>query len=139
MTNEAIDALDDHVLVHDSVIVHPSLPPVSNPGGLINLSTRFDEFSLVITISYRGTLLEPNPFRPSADEVLEEEGQLRLARFLVGRVADRAKAERPGDLCIPTLSLENYLPRSCGGVRNLALGARSHTEAKGWLAIVCHF
>lgn len=107
MTNEAIDALVDHGLVHDSVIVHPSLPPVSIPGGLINLSTRFDEFSLVITISYRGTLLEPNPFRPSADEVLEEEGQLRLARFLVGRVADRAKAERQGDLCILTLTLEN--------------------------------
>lgn len=107
VTNETVDALVDHGLVHDSVIVGQRQPPVAIPGGVINLSTRFDEFSLTITLSYRGTLLEPSSVKPSADEVLEEDGQLRLARYLVGRAADRARAERQGDLCVLTLTLVN--------------------------------
>src|SRR5690625_1066363 len=107
MTIEAIDALVDHGLVHDTVMVSPSQPSVAIPGGLINLSTRFDEFSLVVTISYRGRLLEPTAVRPSTEEVMEEGGEMHLARYLVGRVADRAKAERQGDLCVLTLTLQN--------------------------------
>ncbi|MDF2095062.1 uracil-xanthine permease family protein [Aquibaculum arenosum] len=107
MTIEAIDALVDHGLVQDAVKVSRQQPPVSIPGGLIGLSTRFDEFSLQVTITYRGVLLEPSDKRPSSEEVLEEDGQLRLARYMVGRAADRAKAERQGDLCVLTLTLQN--------------------------------
>lgn len=107
MTVEAVNALVDHGLVHDLVKVSPAQPPVAVPGGLIRLSTRFDEFSLVVTVSYRGHLLEPSSIKPSAEEVLEEGGQVHLARYLVGRAADRARAARQGDLCVLTLTLQN--------------------------------
>lgn len=107
MTIETVEALVEHGLVQDSVVVSPNKPAVSIPGGLISLSTRFDEFSLTVTISYRGILLEPSRDRPSAEAVLEDDGQLLLARYMVGRTADRVKAERQGDLCVLTLTLQN--------------------------------
>lgn len=107
MTVETVETLIEQGLVHDQVVASPRLPPVAVPGGLINLSTRFDEFSLTVTISYRGILLEPSRERPSEEAVLEDEGQLLLARYLVGRTADSARAERQGDLCVLTLTLQN--------------------------------
>jgi len=107
MTVETVETLIEQGLVRDQVVASPRLPPVAVPGGLVNLSTRFDEFSLTVTISYRGILLEPSRERPSEEAVLEEEGQLLLARYLVGRAADDVRAERQGDLCVLTLTLRN--------------------------------
>lgn len=107
MAIETVETLVEQELVRDQVVASPRLPPVAVPGGLINLTTRFDEFSLTVVVSYRGLLLEPSRERPSAEAVLEEEGQLLLARYLVGRAADDVRAERQGDLCVLTLTLRN--------------------------------
>ncbi|GEM_PF-1716078 len=45
--------------------------------------------------------------RPSPDAVLEDDGHLLLARYMLGRAASRARAERRGDLSNLTLSLDN--------------------------------
>jgi hypothetical protein len=64
-------------------------------------------FTTLVDQTYRGILLEPSRDRPNAEAVLEDDGGLLLARYLVGRTADRAKAERQGDLCVLTLTLQN--------------------------------
>ncbi len=107
MTVEAVETLIGSEMVRDAVQVGRRSGPVAIPGGLITVSTRFDEFTFVVTISYRGDLLEPTAVRPSPDAVIEDDGHLLLARYMLGRAASRARAERRGDLSILTLSLDN--------------------------------
>lgn len=92
MTMETVEALIDHGLVRE---------------GPIRIATRFDEFTFTVTVKYRGTLLEPSGERPTPEAILEETGRLALARYLVGRAADRAVAERQGEECVLVLTLRN--------------------------------
>lgn len=107
MTVDAVETLAGSGMVHDAVRAGRRTGPVPVPGGLIAVSTRFDEFVFTVTISYRGDLLEPSLERPDPEAVLEEDGQLLLARYMIGRAASRVVAERRGDLSVLTLSLSN--------------------------------
>src|SRR3546814_15811039 len=93
MTCEAGGTLVGAGLGRDAGEVGRQTGPVPVPGGLITVSTRFDEFAFEVTIRYRGELLEPVAERPSAEAVLENDGHLLLARYLVGRTADRMRSE----------------------------------------------
>ena len=63
------------------------------PRGPLEVAATFDEFSLDIRVSYQGPLLELPERRPSNEEIMEtEEGQRRLAGFMLRRYADRVSA-----------------------------------------------
>lgn len=107
MTVDAVETLVGSGMVRDTVRPGRRTGPVTIPGGLVNVSTRFDEFTFEVTIRYRGALLEPDPDRPSPDAVLAADGQLLLARYMLGRTASRVVAERQGDQSVLTLALRN--------------------------------
>lgn len=63
------------------------------PQGLLEIEATFDEFNLDIRMSYMGPPLELPDKRPTNEEIMEsEEGQRRLAGFLLRRFADRVAA-----------------------------------------------
>jgi NCS2 family nucleobase:cation symporter-2 len=63
------------------------------PASPLLLTARFDEFNLDIRISYAGMPLELPERRPTNEEIMaSEEGQRRLAGFLLRRHADRVQA-----------------------------------------------
>jgi xanthine permease XanP len=68
------------------------------PRGMLEIEASFDEFSLDVRVSYNGPPLELPEKRPSNDEILEsEEGQRRLAGFMLRRLADSvASTHRAG-------------------------------------------
>jgi NCS2 family nucleobase:cation symporter-2 len=62
-----------------------------------HIEASFDEFSLDLTVSYDGDLLELPSERPSVEEICDSpDGALRLAGFLLRRIADRTRSERAG-------------------------------------------
>jgi len=107
MTVDAVETLVDSGMVRDTVYPGRRTGPITIPGGLMNVSTRFDEFTFEVTIRYRGVLLEPDLERPSPDTVLRDDGQLLLARYMLGRTASKVSAERRGDQSVLTLALRN--------------------------------
>jgi NCS2 family nucleobase:cation symporter-2 len=63
------------------------------PHGLLEVEARFDEFNLDVTVSYAGEPLALPSRRPSDEEIMEaEEGQRKLAGYLVRRLADGVEA-----------------------------------------------
>jgi NCS2 family nucleobase:cation symporter-2 len=63
------------------------------PQGPLEVEATFDEFNLDIRVSYGGPPLELPDKRPSNEEIMEsEEGQRRLAGFMLRRYADRVSA-----------------------------------------------
>ncbi len=59
----------------------------------LELQTRFDEFTFSVTVSYSGLPLTMEKTRPTEDEILEDEnGMIRLASFLIGRVANQVRS-----------------------------------------------
>lgn len=63
------------------------------PEGPLEVAATFDEFNLDIRVSYKGPLLELPERRPTNEEIMEtEEGQRRLAGFMLRRMADRVSA-----------------------------------------------
>lgn len=107
MTVEAVEALIGSGMVHDAVQAGRRTGKLPVPGGLITVSTRFDEFTFEVAIRYRGELLEPLPERPSAEAIVEDDGHLLLARYMVGRGASSVRAERQDDQSVLILSLRN--------------------------------
>ena len=64
-----------------------------SPEGPLEVDATFDEFRLDIRVSYVGPLLELPERRPTNEEIMEsEEGQRRLAGFMLRRMADRVSA-----------------------------------------------
>lgn len=64
-----------------------------NPEGPLEVDATFDEFSLDIRVSYVGPLLELPERRPTNEEIMEsDEGQRRLAGFMLRRLADRVSS-----------------------------------------------
>jgi xanthine permease XanP len=64
-----------------------------NPQGPLQIEASFDEFNLDIRVSYVGAPLELPERRPTNEEIMEsEEGQRRLAGFMLRRYADRVAA-----------------------------------------------
>lgn len=107
MTVEAVETLIGSGMVRDAVQVGHRTGRVAVPGGLITVSTRFDEFAFEVTVNYRGELLEPLAERPSPEAIVAEGGHLLLARYMVGRAATSVRAERRGDRSVLILTLAN--------------------------------
>lgn len=64
-----------------------------DPHSPLEVTARFDEFNLDVLVSYAGPPLELPDKRPSNDEIMEtDEGQRRLAGFMLRRHADRVAA-----------------------------------------------
>jgi NCS2 family nucleobase:cation symporter-2 len=64
-----------------------------DPRGPLEIETTFDEFNLDLRVSYAGPPLELPARRPSNEEIMaSEEGQRRLAGFMLRRYADRVQA-----------------------------------------------
>jgi len=63
------------------------------PRGPLEITASFDEFNLDVRISYLGPPLELPEKRPTNEEIMEsEEGQRRLAGYMLRRYADRVAA-----------------------------------------------
>lgn len=64
-----------------------------DPQGPVNVAATFDEFNLDVRVSYAGAPLELPEKRPTNEEIMEsDEGQRRLAGFMLRRYADRVSA-----------------------------------------------
>jgi NCS2 family nucleobase:cation symporter-2 len=64
-----------------------------DPQGPLQITASFDEFNLDIRVSYDGMPLELPDKRPTNEEIMEsEDGQRRLAGFMLRRYADRVVA-----------------------------------------------
>jgi len=64
-----------------------------SPQGPLEIRASFDEFNLDVRVSYTGAPLELPEKRPTNEEIMEsEEGQRRLAGFMLRRHADRVRA-----------------------------------------------
>ena len=63
------------------------------PRGPLEIEASFDEFNLDLRVSYVGAPLELPAKRPTNEEIMEsEDGQRRLAGFMLRRYADRVSA-----------------------------------------------
>jgi NCS2 family nucleobase:cation symporter-2 len=61
--------------------------------GSLEIEATFDEFNLDLRVSYAGPPIELPERRPSNEEIMEsEEGQRKLAGFMLRRYADRVEA-----------------------------------------------
>lgn len=61
--------------------------------GPLEVDTSFDEFNVVLRLSYEGAPLELPTERPSNEEIMaSDEGERRLAGFMLRRFADRVAA-----------------------------------------------
>lgn len=68
-----------------------------NPEGALTIEASFDEFNLDVRVSYLGPPLELPEKRPTNEEIMEsEEGQRRLAGYMLRRHADRVAVTRRG-------------------------------------------
>ena len=64
----------------------------------IQIRVRFDELKLVVDLAYRGPPPVLSAVRPTEDEILEDDGHIRLAGFMLSRVADRVRSsEKSGE------------------------------------------
>src|SRR5262249_35608412 len=67
------------------------------PDGPLEITASFDEFNLDVRVSYDGAPIELPERRPSNEEIMaSEEGQRRLAGFMLRRHADRVQASHRG-------------------------------------------
>jgi NCS2 family nucleobase:cation symporter-2 len=59
----------------------------------IEISTRFDEFTFIVSVFYKGDRLEPRNTQPTPTEIIEsEDGARLLAAYMIGKVADKASS-----------------------------------------------
>lgn len=66
--------------------------------GALEVEASFDEFNLDVRVSYDGPLLDLPAKRPSNEEIMaSEEGERKLAGFMLRRFADRVAATRKGN------------------------------------------
>jgi xanthine permease XanP len=71
-----------------------SLGVISGP---LDIEASFDEFNLDLQVSYEGADLELPHQRPTVDEIVDsEDGERRLAGFLLRTFADRVTSRRSG-------------------------------------------
>ncbi|VTU27995.1 Xanthine permease XanP [Variovorax sp. PBL-H6] len=66
-------------------------------GGPLAIQASFDEFNLDLQVSYEGADLELPLHRPTVDEIVDsDDGERRLAGFLLRSFADRVTSRRSG-------------------------------------------
>ncbi len=79
-----------------------------DPEGPLEVEASFDEYHVVIGVSYRGPLLELPEARPTNDEIMEtEEGHRRLAGFMLRRYADRVSSTHKAGLSTVTFTFDH--------------------------------
>ena len=67
------------------------------PKGPLEIEASFDEFNLDLRVSYAGAPLELPERRPTNEEIMaSEEGQRKLAGFMLRRYADRVQSSQKG-------------------------------------------
>lgn len=77
-------------------------------GDKIKLEASFDEYNLDIRISYNGTLLEICEQRPTAEELLCDDGALaRLSGFLMRKYSNKMKSFNLEGMCVLELRFEH--------------------------------
>jgi NCS2 family nucleobase:cation symporter-2 len=68
-----------------------------DPQGPVEVTATFDEFNLDLRVSYAGPAIELPEKRPTNEEIMEsEQGQRRLAGFMLRRYADRVSSTHRG-------------------------------------------
>src|SRR6185369_7053614 len=79
------------VIEHASFNLTQSIETISegcDPQGPLEITARFDEFSLDVRVSYAGKPLELPEKRPTNEEIMaSEDGQRRLAGYMLRRYA----------------------------------------------------
>jgi xanthine permease XanP len=84
------------VIEHASFNLTQSIETISegcDPQGPLEIAASFDEFSLDVRVSYAGKPLELPEKRPTNEEIMaSEDGQRRLAGYMLRRYADRVSA-----------------------------------------------
>jgi xanthine permease XanP len=84
------------VIEHASFNLTQSIETISegcDPQGPLEITASFDEFSLDVLVSYAGKPLELPEKRPTNEEIMaSEDGQRRLAGYMLRRYADRVSA-----------------------------------------------
>jgi xanthine permease XanP len=68
------------------------LAQLSKPMEPVQIVMSYDEFDLEVKLAYRGPQLTLSDFPPSRDEIMEADGDVRLAGYLINRQADSARA-----------------------------------------------
>lgn len=82
VANKACYAIDEVI----TAVRHLPLPPPK-----VCIAAEFDEFNLEIDMDYEGPLLPLPETAPSADEVMEPQGEIALAGFLIRQHSDEVK------------------------------------------------
>jgi NCS2 family nucleobase:cation symporter-2 len=72
----------------------------SEPQQPIGLTMTYDEFDIAAKLGYRGTALPLAEAPPSADDIVKDDGHLRLAGFLLRRQADRIYSRSKDGQCV---------------------------------------
>lgn len=73
---------------------------LSGVADTLDVTTRFDEYALRVTFSYRGKALpQPRAAAPSPDQLLDDpDGTAHMTSYLLSRLARRMDARQKGDL-----------------------------------------
>jgi hypothetical protein len=74
----------------------------------IELSTRFDEYSLTINFAYQGEVPPPAGPKPTPEELLADDGAAaRLTGYMLGELAETVRSRRNGSECVLALTFRN--------------------------------
>lgn len=81
---------------------------ISHVAGNLDVATRFDEYALRVTFTYRGKALpQPQANAPSPDLLLNDpDGTAHMTSYLLSRLARRMDARQRGDLAQLTLNFD---------------------------------
>ena len=72
----------------------------SDPQHPIELVMTYDEFDIAATLAYRGKAFQLPDVPPSPAEILEDDGSLLLAGFMLKRQADRVQSTSKDGRCL---------------------------------------
>lgn len=81
---------------------------ISPVADTLDVATRFDEYALRVTFSYRGKALpQPQAAAPSADQLLHDpDGTAHMTAYLLSRLARKTQSRQKGDLAQLQLEFE---------------------------------
>jgi xanthine permease XanP len=75
--------------------------------GPVNIKLSFDEFNLYAKIEYTGRPMAIQKEKPDEKDILEEEGAMKLAGYLIFKYADKIRTERKYGMNIVDLHFEH--------------------------------
>jgi len=90
------------------LIAHGLAESGTESPAIIELETRYDEHTFTVILYYTGPLLELVTTRPAPDEILDSEGGvLRMAGYLLNRLADQVKIRHQGERSVLRLVFDD--------------------------------